>query len=153
MQDKLTDAERIHHLGLSRPKGEVVSGVDVEKILKWAGFVYETAPDLLQIYHSIDSGWYFPSGSWYGENPPDILNSMDACIEYLEPVLFKKGYLYRLRRIYGGHRMQIVRPSTKGPGYEKVEKWEDVIVIIMDSKPAMAFSKAVERFIDSEIKQ
>ena len=134
-----------------------MSDVDVEKILKWVGFVYE--PLTCDCSSCQSRPWIapnakeYPNGMLVHTEEPDILNSMDACIEYLEPVLFKKGYLYRLRRIYGGHRMQIVRPSTKGPGYEKVEKWEDVIVIIMDSKPAMAFSKAVERFIDSEIKQ
>jgi len=121
-----------------------VKDIDVERILKWAGFRPATQQEYSPgSYPQPDMakrgwGWRYPNSriEWY---LPDIRNSMDACMEYLEPVLFAKGYRYLLLRLSDGQHLARVL------GKKYTEAVED--------KPAMAFSKAVDKFIDSEKEQ
>jgi len=108
-----------------------------KKLLKFAGFVYETAPDYHQIYLGIIGGWYSPDARWYGIEPPNFPKSLDACFKWLVP---KLDYYIQINTYYDewaafiDNQLGTLKVGSRG------------------KTPALALCKAIEKLIDKEVK-
>jgi len=105
--------------------------VDVKKLAEWAGIKpHETRN-------------FFTGEIIDRESFPDFPNDLNACFDWIEPELYRRGYRYQLSRLQHGHMTHIIKSSTKG--------WVDIVAFAFDDeKPATAFCKAIEQMLDIE---
>lgn len=72
---------------------------------------------------------------------PRFTDSTDACLEHLEPELYRRGLRYSLTRLQDGHKAIIFGTS---------KTWAKIVALGFDEKPAIAFCKAVEELMEKE---
>lgn len=92
------------------------------KMLKFAGLRFEGEHHVVRLIHN-----------------PDFPNDFNACLEHLEPELYRRGLRYQLFRLQDGHMAKIFKPS---------KTWAECVAYAFDEKPATAFCKAVEQLME-----
>jgi len=105
-----------------------------KKLAEWRGF--QQAPNGGYV---CDSWETYPS-SILLDDLPNFPESLDACFEWLEPELFRRGYRYRLTRLQDGHKMEIIKPNE--------DDWAEIVASVLEPEASLAFAKAIEQLID-----